>query len=78
MLANGIKLAISGHDTLRPLGIYFRPFANSVHDTKYHKRCIGALPSLNIVHPPKLACAHCSPRHSVLSFGGECYTKYDI
>jgi hypothetical protein len=38
MLRNIIVLAISGHDTLRPLGIYFRLFANSVYDTKYHKQ----------------------------------------
>ena len=31
-------LIISIHDTLRSLGIYFRLFANSVHDTKYHKQ----------------------------------------
>ena len=33
--------AISGRDTLRLLGIWFRPFANNVCDTKYHKRCSG-------------------------------------
>ena len=37
MSRNGIVLAINGHDTLRPLGIWFRPFANGAHDTKYHK-----------------------------------------
>ena len=39
MLTNNITLAIKGHDTLRPLGIHFMPFANSVRDTKYHKQC---------------------------------------
>ena len=39
MVMNGNILAISGRDTLRPLGIWFRPFANSVCDTTYHKRC---------------------------------------
>ena len=39
MVMNGIILAISGRDTLRPLGILFRPWANSVRDTKYNKRC---------------------------------------
>ena len=32
-----MSLLISGCDTTRPLGIYFRPFANNGHDTKYHK-----------------------------------------
>ena len=36
---NGIILAISGRDNLRPLGIYFRHFANSVHEIEYHKQC---------------------------------------
>ena len=36
---SGIILAISGRDTLRPLGIRFRPFANGVRGTKHHKRC---------------------------------------
>jgi hypothetical protein len=40
MLTNGIILAIMGCSTLKPLGIYFRPFANNGHDTKYHKLCI--------------------------------------
>jgi hypothetical protein len=39
MLTNGIILAISEHDTLRPRDIWFRPFANSVCDIKYHKQC---------------------------------------
>ena len=39
MLINRIILRINGCDILRPLGIQFKPFANSVHDTKYHKRC---------------------------------------
>jgi len=32
-------LAISGRDTWRPLGISFRPLANSVRDTKYLEWC---------------------------------------
>ena len=36
MMNNSI-LAISGRDMLRSLGIQFRPFTNSVRDTKYHK-----------------------------------------
>ena len=48
MLMNGIILIISKHDTLKPLGIQFRPFANSVRDTKYHKRC--SPPNLMEVH----------------------------
>ena len=40
MLTNSIILVISGRGTFRPLGIDFRPFANSVCDTKYHKRYI--------------------------------------
>ena len=32
-------LTISGSDTLRPLGILFRLFTNSVHDIEYHKWC---------------------------------------
>ena len=39
MLINGVILAINRHDTLRPLGIQFRPFTNSACDTKYHKWC---------------------------------------
>ena len=38
-LMNGIK----GYDTLRPLGIQFRPFATSVRGTKYHKQCTPTL-----------------------------------
>ena len=41
MFTNEIILAISRRDTLRPLDIQFRPSANSVCDTKYHKRCSG-------------------------------------
>ena len=43
MLRNGIMLTINARDTLKPLGIQFRPFANSVHDTKYQKmaQCKG-------------------------------------
>ena len=36
-MTNNIILAISRFDTLRPLDILFRPFANSAYDTKYHK-----------------------------------------
>ena len=32
-------LTISKHNTLKPLGILFRMFANNVCDTKYHKHC---------------------------------------
>ena len=39
MLTNSIVLAIGGRDTLRPLGIYFKSFANSVRDSKYQKQC---------------------------------------
>jgi hypothetical protein len=39
MLRNNFTLASSGRDTLTPLGIQFRPFANSVHDIKDHERC---------------------------------------
>jgi hypothetical protein len=39
MLTNGIILVFSKDDTLRPLVIYFRPFANSVCDIEYHKWC---------------------------------------
>ena len=35
MLTNGVILAISGCDTLRPKHLV-RPFVNSVRDTKYH------------------------------------------
>ena len=31
MLTNGIMLAISEHDILKPLGVYFRPFANIIN-----------------------------------------------
>ena len=34
---NTIIMKISERDTLRPLGIYFMLFANSVCDTIYHK-----------------------------------------
>ena len=37
MLTIEIRLTFSGGDTLRPLDIYFRPFANIVCDTKYHE-----------------------------------------
>jgi hypothetical protein len=29
-------MAINGCDTLRPQDMYFRPFTNSVRDTKFH------------------------------------------
>ena len=45
MLTNEIMLAISRPDTLRPWHIYFRPFANSARDTKYHKRWSLVRPS---------------------------------
>ena len=48
MLMNGILVAISRRDTLRPLGIQFRPLANSVCDTKYHKRCTW-MPIVNLM-----------------------------
>ena len=38
MLTNRLLVAINEHDTLRPLGIQFRPFTNSAGDTKYHKQ----------------------------------------
>ena len=37
LLKNSIILTNSGCDTLRAPCVYFRPFANSVRDTKYHK-----------------------------------------
>ena len=37
---NNIILTISGHDILRPLGIYCGPFPSSVCDTKYYKWCV--------------------------------------
>ena len=40
-LSISIMMMIVTCDTLRPLGIYFRPFANSVHDTKCYKRRNG-------------------------------------
>ena len=38
-LTNNIILAMREPNTLRPLGISFRPFANSLRYTKYHKQC---------------------------------------
>ena len=35
---NIILLRIIEHDTSKPLGIYDKPFANNVHDYKYHKQ----------------------------------------
>ena len=40
MLMNSVILAISGQDALRPLGIEFRHYANSVCD---HEYCISVL-----------------------------------
>ena len=39
MLTCNIILAISRHDSLKPLGISFRPHPNNLHDTKYLKQC---------------------------------------
>ena len=39
-LTSSFILAVSGHDILRPLGIWFRPFIDSVRDTKYRRHCI--------------------------------------
>ena len=54
MLTNSIILAINGGDTLRPLDIWIRPFANSVCDAYYYKCCIGldpqALSSLSLFY----------------------------
>ena len=36
---SSIMLIIHRHDTLKPLDIQFKLFANKVHETKYHKRC---------------------------------------
>ena len=36
---NKMMPAINGHDITRPLGIYFKPFVNNVHDIKYHNWC---------------------------------------
>ena len=54
MLIRGINLAISGHGALRPLGMWFTPFANSVRDTKYRKwcGCVHQLPQLAQPFPP--------------------------
>lgn len=38
-LTNSFILTISGRDIARPLGIYFRLFANNIHDIKYHNQC---------------------------------------
>ena len=37
MSTKNTNLVINGHDTMRPLGIQFKSFANSVCDTKYLK-----------------------------------------
>ena len=34
-----VMFAISQCDTTMLLGISFKPYANSIHDTKYHKWC---------------------------------------
>ena len=47
-LMNSIIVAISGRDTFRALGIYFRSLANSVHGTTYEKRETRLLQSLTI------------------------------
>ena len=39
MLTNGIILAISRRNTLKPSRHLVWAFAKSVHDTKYHERC---------------------------------------
>ena len=41
MLTHSIIMTINERDTSRPLSILFRPFTNSVRDTKYHKWCKG-------------------------------------
>ena len=51
MLTNGIILVISRCDTLRPLGILFRPFTNNVHGTKYHNH---VLRNVVLEHMPHL------------------------
>jgi hypothetical protein len=38
ILTNSITLTVDGCDTTKPLGIFFRPIANSACDTNYHKR----------------------------------------
>ena len=38
-MTNSNMLTITWHDTIRPLGIQFRPFVNNVSDTKFHKQC---------------------------------------
>ena len=40
MLMNSIILAISGCDAWRPLGIEYKPFRNSLHDSKYHNNVV--------------------------------------
>ena len=45
ILKNNIILTISRPGTLRPLGIWFEPFANNICDTKYHKWC--SIPQYN-------------------------------
>ena len=48
MLTSCIILAISGCDTLRPLGISFWRFSNSVRHTKHHKRCSGRSKEMDV------------------------------
>ena len=50
MLTNSIISTNHGHDILRPLGIWFQPFTNSIHDTKYHKRCSMTCAVSHFVH----------------------------
>jgi hypothetical protein len=52
---NGITLPISRYDTLRPLGIYFRPLANNICGFIYHKQS-----SISF----KINLGHCSPSNS--------------
>ena len=40
-------MEIRSCDTLRPLDIKIQPFANSVHDTKYHGWCSAKESSFN-------------------------------
>ena len=53
MLKNEIISTISRRDALKPLDISFKPFANNVCDSKYHKRCSG-FTSNHATSPTKL------------------------
>ena len=57
VLTNSIIFIISRCDILSPLGIYFRPFTSSVHDTKYHKRC--TLSKFNVTLLDRIGILHC-------------------